>query len=193
MYGNPLISSWTFGTSISLRLFILDYEELGFFEEWLTDERRLALFSAGTIVRDPHQISNTLRAGFKPAQNLSSGLVEWSCAVVITTTMQIRLVSLCFKKIPESKEINMGTCKCWNYQLWKFFFLWLISRDPNGSLSLWTHIFNSLQAFSRSHLIDLTTPNLVRCTFFTYHHLLNFIRQIMYFFLSLLACQQMLL
>ena len=26
------------------------------------------------------------RAGFEPAQNLSSGLVEWSCAVVITTT-----------------------------------------------------------------------------------------------------------
>ena len=33
----------------------------------------------------PSQISNTLRAGFEPVQNLSSGLVEWSCAVVITT------------------------------------------------------------------------------------------------------------
>ena len=28
----------------------------------------------------------THRAGFEPAQNLSSGLGEWSCAVVITTT-----------------------------------------------------------------------------------------------------------
>ena len=28
----------------------------------------------------------SLQAGFEPAQNLSSGLVEWSCAVVITTT-----------------------------------------------------------------------------------------------------------
>ena len=34
----------------------------------------------------PSRISNTPRAGFEPAQNLSSGLVEWSCSVVITTT-----------------------------------------------------------------------------------------------------------
>ena len=32
------------------------------------------------------QISDTPRAGFEPAQNLSSDLVEWSCAAVITTT-----------------------------------------------------------------------------------------------------------
>ena len=34
----------------------------------------------------PSRISDTPRAGFEPAQNLSSDLVEWSCAVVITTT-----------------------------------------------------------------------------------------------------------
>ena len=34
----------------------------------------------------PSWISDMLQAGFKPAQNLSSGFVEWSCAVVITTT-----------------------------------------------------------------------------------------------------------
>ena len=34
----------------------------------------------------PLWISDMPRAGFQPAQNLSSGLVEWSCAVVITTT-----------------------------------------------------------------------------------------------------------
>ena len=33
----------------------------------------------------PSRISNTPQAGFEPAQNLSSGFVEWSCAVVITT------------------------------------------------------------------------------------------------------------
>ena len=32
------------------------------------------------------RISDMLQAGFEPAQNLSSGFVEWSCAVVITTT-----------------------------------------------------------------------------------------------------------
>ena len=34
----------------------------------------------------PPRISDTSRAGFEPAQNLSSGFVEQSCAVVITTT-----------------------------------------------------------------------------------------------------------
>ena len=33
----------------------------------------------------PSRISDTPRAEFEPAQNLSSDLVEWSCAVVITT------------------------------------------------------------------------------------------------------------
>ena len=33
----------------------------------------------------PPWISDTLRAGYEPAQNLSSGFDEWSCAVVITT------------------------------------------------------------------------------------------------------------
>ena len=57
------------------------------FVVWSTDERRLALFPARTIVRDPHHREYPARrAGFEPAQNLSSGLVEWSCAVVITTT-----------------------------------------------------------------------------------------------------------
>ena len=32
------------------------------------------------------RISDTSQTGFETAQNLSSGLVEWSCAVVITTT-----------------------------------------------------------------------------------------------------------
>ena len=31
----------------------------------------------------PSRISDTPRAGFEPAQSLSSGFVEWSCAVVI--------------------------------------------------------------------------------------------------------------
>ena len=34
------------------------------------------------------QISDTPWAEFKPARRLSSGLVEWSCAVVVTTTLQ---------------------------------------------------------------------------------------------------------
>ena len=34
----------------------------------------------------PSRISDTSRAGFEPAQNLSLRFVEWSCALVITTT-----------------------------------------------------------------------------------------------------------
>ena len=34
----------------------------------------------------PSRISDTLQAGFETVQNLSSGFVEWSCVVVITTT-----------------------------------------------------------------------------------------------------------
>ena len=32
------------------------------------------------------EISDTLRGGFKPAQNLSSGFVKLGCTVVVTTT-----------------------------------------------------------------------------------------------------------
>ena len=44
------------------------------FAEWLTDERRLHLVSSRDYCQCslPSQISNTLLAGFKPAQNLSS-------------------------------------------------------------------------------------------------------------------------
>ena len=48
------------------------------FVVWLTDERCLALFPARSITTDPHplRISDTPRAGFELAQNLSSGFVE---------------------------------------------------------------------------------------------------------------------
>ena len=36
----------------------------------------------------PSWISDTPRAEFEPEQNLSSGLVEWTCTVVITTAPQ---------------------------------------------------------------------------------------------------------
>ena len=41
----------------------------------------------------PSCISNMPRAGPEPALNLSLGLVEWNCAVVITTTVR------CYKKL----------------------------------------------------------------------------------------------
>ena len=47
----------------------------------------------------PSQISDTLRAGFEPVQNLSSDLVEWSCVVLITAT------PWCHLTIPDSALI----------------------------------------------------------------------------------------
>ena len=41
---------------------------------WLTDERRLALFPAGSIVRDPHHRDSPTRC--EQGLNLSSDLVE---------------------------------------------------------------------------------------------------------------------
>ena len=40
----------------------------------------------------PSLISDRPLAGFEPAQNLSPSLVEWSCAVVITTTPRRQFV-----------------------------------------------------------------------------------------------------
>ena len=45
----------------------------------------------------PSRISNTSRAAFEPAQNLSLGFVEWSCAVVITTSDNSAIVRKLFQ------------------------------------------------------------------------------------------------
>ena len=56
---------------------------------WWYGDRRKAfslISSQGHCQRSsPSGISDTPRAGFQPAQNLSSGFVECSCAVVMTT------------------------------------------------------------------------------------------------------------
>ena len=41
-------------TQIRFNISCKDIDDELFFVVWLTDERRLALFPAGTIVRDPH-------------------------------------------------------------------------------------------------------------------------------------------
>ena len=53
------------------------------------------IFSRGHCQRSsPSRISDTPRAGSEPAQNLSSGFVEWNCAIVITTTPRRHYVNL---------------------------------------------------------------------------------------------------
>ena len=78
----------------------------------------------------PSRISDTPRAVSKPTQNVSSGLVEWSFAVVITTTPRRHEItttprSLWVEKhIVENLEkmIPNNTC-VWKWKLpMKFFF-----------------------------------------------------------------------
>ena len=65
----------------------------------------------------PSLISDTPRAGFEPAQNLSSGLVEWSCAVVITTTSR----GLTFVKVKRFGLVRhrWKIKKIWSVIFWK--------------------------------------------------------------------------
>ena len=49
-------------------------------------DRQKVLFPAGTNVRDSHPRRSPTWASLQHAQNLSSGFVEWSFAVVATTT-----------------------------------------------------------------------------------------------------------
>ena len=68
---------------------------------WLTDERRSLISSRDHSQRSsPSRISDTPRAGFEPAQNLSSGFDEWSCAIVITTTPRRHKSTLKLKLLP---------------------------------------------------------------------------------------------
>ena len=72
----------------------------------------------------PSWISTTLQAGFEPPQNVTSGLVEWSYVVVITTTPWQRLLwedYLDFKRyISVFIEIGFSfftiNWKLWNYK-----------------------------------------------------------------------------
>ena len=63
----------------------------------------------------PSRISDMPRAGFEPAENVSSGFVELSCAVVITTTLRFQAFGL--MKMKKMSKIWFA-----NNSLWKFWF-----------------------------------------------------------------------
>ena len=54
----------------------------------------------------PSRISDSPLAGFELAQNLSSGFVEWSCAVAITTFLD-HLLMLCFSFLDAESEMEL--------------------------------------------------------------------------------------
>ena len=55
----------------------------------------------------PSWISNMLPAGYEPAQNLSSGFLEWSCAVVITITPWHQKIKVKNIKVDEKSYKNI--------------------------------------------------------------------------------------
>ena len=60
----------------------------------------------------PSRSFDTPRAEFEPAQNLSSGLVEWSCAVAITTTPRRYKLRHKYLKYPSRENfVNMKKIK----------------------------------------------------------------------------------
>ena len=78
-----LIEDFTFTTRLYLAMMMMSWfcgmvhqrEALSLISSWENCQRS-----------SPSQTSNTPEAGFQPAQSLSSGFVELSCAVVINTT-----------------------------------------------------------------------------------------------------------
>ena len=63
-----------------------------FFTEQIWTSGSETLFPAGTVARRFHSQKRPTGAGFVPAQNSSSDLVERSCAIAIITT-QVHLVN----------------------------------------------------------------------------------------------------
>ena len=58
----------------------------------------------------PWRISDTPRAGFEAPQNLNSGLVEWSCAVVITTAASCSSrFQICIKRNQERVYVKFSS------------------------------------------------------------------------------------
>ena len=80
----------------------------------------------------PSRISDTPLAGFQPTQNRSSGLVEWNCAVVITTT-------------PRSLFLVQPRFLLWIFPLivLEYFFheSWISLKARSCNLFIWLLIF----------------------------------------------------
>ena len=108
----------------------LDLMTMNYFCGMVDRQKAFSLISSQDNCQrsSPSRISNTPWAGFEPAQNLHSGFLEWSCAVVITTRPQ------CHKYISQIYLLEKGQNKAHqNYHWWplrwfplQHFFLWRI-------------------------------------------------------------------
>ena len=126
------------------------------FVEWLTDERRLALFPAGTIgTESHHRKSPTHRKGFESALNCSSVFFEWSFAVVITTAS---LLYYCL--LLDSSEITWNELKVMHKQHLSICFYLLVKADLiPAKLSLPT--LRKISGHAQKCLLHVTTPKIL--------------------------------
>ena len=88
----------------------------------MVDRRKLFSFISSRDhfqISSPSRISDTPQAGFAPAQNPSSGLVEWSCAVLITTAPRRHNVVL-LQKIALSLFRQKGCQVCFLKKILNF-------------------------------------------------------------------------
>ena len=75
------------------------------------------IFSWATVTDLHHCESDTPGAELEPAHNLSSGFVEWTCAVVITTTPQYLKVQDQIGPHPKSNSKSNLQVAIWNWTL----------------------------------------------------------------------------
>ena len=118
----------------------------------------------------PSRISDMPRVGFEPAQNLSPGAVEWSCAAAIITTPRRQKVMICWydnilKRVPNG---FLKVCEDLDN--------WVIQTFHAGTIGtfgdIWVawYIFQN-RSFQSWHYIVLTFHLPRRCTLQDWYHL----------------------
>ena len=106
-----------------------NYHSIIVFVVGLTNKRHSRLISSQDHFQrsSPSRISDRLQSGIEPAQNLSSGFVEWSYAVAITTTPQSHYhhhhhhyhychiwFNICFSRHAQLKQVFMNDPAFWS-------------------------------------------------------------------------------
>ena len=109
----------------------------------------------------PSRISDTPWAGFEPVQNLSSGFVEWSCAVVMFSDVHFRmkvwfnlfwffsLVILNVRRSGNLVDLKIESMQIWLPFLRQNFFLRGKYMKLHHHNLVYENVSNNLQIFCR--------------------------------------------
>ena len=87
----------------------------------------------------PSRNSNTPRAGFEPVQNLSSGFVEWRCAVLITPIPRRPTIAHRFSYvyyIKFNQKYSWVHCCWWGYYQWQLQFFFILVGKVSWDITL---------------------------------------------------------